>query len=200
LFRPRKRQAIKTTDSNHSYLLYANLIKNRAIQRPEEVWVADITGIRINGAYSFLAIISDAYSRKIMGWRLGTHNTAELAGKALLEAWDNRVYTDLSSIIHHSDRGKQYCGAYYRNLLHQMKMTISTTETGDPRENAIAERIFRTLKREYGLNKNFQSFNLALRRIDQVIALYNHSRIHASCGFKTPAVKHIDHKKSPFLV
>jgi putative transposase len=198
LFKPKARIQIKTTDSRHSYALYPNLIRNIDICHPEEVFVSDITAIRVNGNFCFLAVVTDAWSRKIMGWRFGEHNTGELAGGALMAAWANRIYPE-RIVIHHSDRGSQYCCGYYRALLHKLDMTISTTETGDPRENAIAERVFRTLKREYGLNRNFGSPGEASKTIKNIINLYNHSRIHASCGFNTPAVQHIVHKKSPLF-
>lgn len=199
LFRPKARVQIKTTDSRHGYALYPNLVKGMDIRCPEEVFVSDITAVRVNGSFCFLALVTDAWSRKIMGWRFGEHNTGELAGAALMAAQANRIYPE-RTVIHHSDRGSQYCCGYYRKLLSMLGMAVSTTETGDPRENAVAERVFRTLKREYGLNRNFSSLREATETTEKVINLYNHSRIHASCGFNTPAMQHIALKKSPFLV
>lgn len=191
MFKIKRRYTIKTTNSNHNYYLYPNLLKEMKAKYPEHVWVADITYIRVCGQYYFLALVSDAFSRKIMGWSFNIQNTTELVSKALISAWENRYYTDDKSIIHHSDRGSQYCSNEYRRLLKHLGFTISTTETGDPRENALAERIFGTLKREYGINKNFKNRQIAKKNISSVIEVYNNLRIHCSCNYRTPAEQHI---------
>src|SRR5690606_10754814 len=116
LFKARKKRLyVKTTDSRHPYLLYPNLLKGLFIQRPEQAWVADITYIRVQGVPLYLALVSDAYSRKIMGWNLSEKNTSHSACKALQYAWDNRTY-ESETLLHHSDRGIQYCCGEYRML------------------------------------------------------------------------------------
>jgi putative transposase len=149
LFKPRcGRISVRTTDSHHSFRLYPNLLRVTTIVRPEQVWVTDITYIRINGGFYYLALVCDAYSRKIMGWDLQGQNTSSLTCNALVKANMDRLYPE-NIIIHHSDRGIQYCSGLYRILLYKLNMQISTTESGDPRENAIMERVIRTLKYEY---------------------------------------------------
>ena len=134
-----------------------------------------------------------------MGWDMQDKNTGQLACEALIMAHANRFYIH-NTITHHSDRGSQYCGGLYRMLLHKLQMKVSTTESGDPRENAIMERTIRTLKYEYGLKQNFQSLKQALLQIEYAIDVYNHLRIHYSCELKTPAMQHISVKNPPLLV
>lgn len=161
--------------------------------------MADITFMRIKGQFQYLSLVCDAYSRRIMGWAIEDKNTGDLACKALLMAHNNRMYPD-HTIIHHSDRGSQYCCDTYRMLLCKLGMKVSTTESGDPRENAIMERTIRTLKYEYGLKNNFESYDQAKDCIEYAIDVYNHLRIHFSCQLKTPAMQHINVKSSPLLV
>lgn len=189
MHKPKLRLRIHTTNSRHNYHLYPNLLNNIEIIHPEQVWVADITFIRVGGQYHFLALIIDAYSRMIMGWAFHKDNTADITCKALSVAWNNRHYHN-SNIIHHSDRGTQYCCNVYRLMLFKLGFKVSTTETGDPRENAIAERTIGTLKKEYGLNKNFENHSVAEINICHIIEVYNNLRIHYSCGFKTPSQYH----------
>jgi transposase InsO family protein len=192
LFKPRLAKLyVRTTDSNHRFKLYPNLLRGASITHPEQYWVADATFIRIAGQFYYLALVCDAYSRKIMGWDLQSQNTAGLACNALLMANGNRIYIQ-NKIIHHSDRGSQYCSSQYRMLLYKTNMKVSTTETGDPRENAIIERTIRTLKYEYGLRHNFQSLQQALEKIEYAVNVYNHLRIHLSCAMNTPAMQHLN--------
>jgi putative transposase len=200
LFKPRLgRLFIRTTDSHHNFKLYPNLLRSTTVEYPEQVWVADITAIKIQGNPYFLALVCDAYSRKIMGWEISDKNTGELVCNALIKAHRNRLYPT-NTIIHHSDRGTQYCCDIYRMLLYKLGMKVSTTESGDPRENAIMERAIRTLKYEYGLNRNFTTETELISQVTYAIELYNYSRIHFSCNLKTPAIQHITVKKTPFLV
>ena len=199
MFKPRSpRLFVKTTDSSHHYRLYPNLLKLTSISYPEQVWVADITYVRIQGLPCFLALVCDAYSRRIMGWELMDKNTGQLTCNALLKAYKNKLYPQ-HRIIHHSDRGTQYCCGPYRMLLHKLNMIVSTTESGDPRENAIMERTIRTLKYDYGINRNFQSHQHAYETIDYAVNVYNHLRIHLSCDMNTPAKQHLIVKKLPLL-
>jgi putative transposase len=199
LFKPHPgRFFVKTTDSNHRFKLYPNLLRDAVITHPEQYWVADVTFISIQGQFYYLALVCDAYSRRIMGWAMHDKNTGELVCKALVMANSNRHYIN-NIITHHSDRGTQYCGGLYRMLLHKLNMKVSTTESGDPRENAIMERTIRTLKYEYGLKNNLESLPKALERIEYAVNVYNHLRIHYSCGLNTPAIQHIIVKKPPLF-
>lgn len=191
LFKPRlARLFVKTTDSNHYYRLYPNLLRNMTVSYPEQVWVADITFIKIKGLFHYLALVCDAYSRRIMGWDLQDKNTADLTCNALIKAYHNRIHPQ-HRLIHHSDRGIQYCCGSYRMLLHKLAITVSTTESGDPKENAIMERTIRTLKYEFGLKRNFQTHQEAYQSIEYAIDVYNHLRIHLSCQMNTPATQHL---------
>ncbi|WP_244904423.1 IS3 family transposase, partial [Polaribacter gangjinensis] len=138
LIRQRKRKAI-TTDSRHWMRKYSNLIKEVDITRPEQVWVSDITYIRLPNQWGYLSLITDAYSRKIMGYSFRQDLAAEGCINALKMALSNRLYD--KSIIHHSDRGSQYCSHNYVDLLLKNNISISMTENGDPYENALAERV-----------------------------------------------------------
>lgn len=198
LFVRKRRFYIKTTQSRHKYSLYANLLKTIEVNRPEQVWIADITAIRIGRQAYFLALVADAYSRKIMGWELADKNTGGLACKALLKANAHRVYPN-DPLTHHSDRGTQYCCDEYRMLMREMNLTVSTTETGNPRENAIMERTIKTLKYEYGLKSVFKNEKTALQTIQKAIIIYNNFRIHYSCQMLTPAMKHST-LSPPFLL
>ena len=200
LFKPHPgRLFVRTTDSRHQYKLYPNLLPYTPLTYPEQIWVADITYIKVQGSYYYLALVCDAYSRKIMGWNISDRNTGKSAAQALHKAWHNRLYP-VNTIIHHSDRGGQYCCDLYRMFLYKMNMRVSTTESGNPRENAIMERAIRTLKYEYGLKTNFASLQTATEQIKYAIGVYNHLRIHFSCGLKTPAVQHTIVKNPPILV
>lgn len=190
LFPPKRpRLYVKTTDSSHHFRLYPNLLRTLSVSHPEQVWVADITYIKVQGNYHYLAIVCDAYSRRIMGWDLQAQNTADLTCQALLKAWRNRIHPN-NLIVHHSDRGIQYCCGTYRMLLHKLAMTVSTTESGDPKENAIMERTIRTLKYEFGLKRNFVTLQEALESTEYAVNVYNHLRIHFSCNLNTPATQH----------
>jgi len=191
LFKPHlARLFVKTTDSSHHFRLYPNLLRNMSVSRPEQVWLADVTFIKIQGLFYYLALVCDAYSRRIMGWDLQDKNTADLTCNALTKAYRTRIHPQ-GPLIHHSDRGIQYCCGTYRMLLHKLGITVSTTESGNPKENAIMERTIRTLKYEFELKKNFQTYQDAYQRIEYAIDVYNHLRIHLSCKMNTPATQHL---------
>lgn len=195
LHKAKARFYVRTTNSQHAFSLFPNVLKSLVITGPEQAWVSDITCLSINRRHYFLAVVTDAYSRKIMGWSLGERNTSELACAALEQALAAREYPE-RELIHHSDRGIQYCANAYRGLLRRAGLKISCTETGDPRENAIAERVFRTLKHEYGLRKPIRNVESALRLILSIVARYNGSRMHAACGYKTPQHQHSSQTRS----
>lgn len=187
LIRYRRRKPY-TTDSNHHYKKYPNLIRELMLTHAGQLWVSDITYIRLTKGFCYLSIITDAYSRKIVGYCL--HHTLHSDGplKALRYAIKNS--TRGRSLIHHSDRGSQYCCAEYVQLLESYHIGISMTEKGDPYENAIAERVNGILKGEFFLDKTFSSFNEAEQTVHNAVEKYNHIRPHASCDYLTPVMAH----------
>jgi putative transposase len=185
----KKRRKPKTTDSNHWYRRYQNLIKNIEINRPEQVWVCDITYISLIDCFAYLSLITDAYSRKIVGYCL--NKTLESRGpidalEMALGSWD----CSLGKLIHHSDRGVQYCCNEYTGILIDAGILISMTQKGDPYENAIAERINGILKTEFNLADTFDEFEQASAAVNQSIMVYNEVRPHASCDYLTPEQAH----------
>ncbi|WP_111310120.1 IS3 family transposase [Confluentibacter sediminis] len=188
LVRQRKRKAI-TTDSRHWMKKYGNLIKDMSITRPEQVWVSDITYIRMVNQWGYLSLITDAYSRKIMGHSFRMDLTAQGCIDALKMALDNKVYQE--PMIHHSDRGSQYCSHQYVGLLLKNKTAISMTENGDPYENAIAERVNGIIKTEFNLHSSVLGFEKTQKYISQCIDNYNGLRPHASCDYMTPNQAHL---------
>lgn len=188
LIRRRKRKVI-TTDSRHWMRKYNNLIKTITVNRPEQVWVSDITYIRMVNQWGYLSLITDAYSRKIMGYSFRNDLAAEGCIEALRMALNNRKYDE--QIIHHSDRGSQYCSHQYVNLLLENKIAISMTENGDPYENALAERMNGILKTEFNLYNSQIGFKHTGILISKSINAYNQLRPHASCDYMTPNETHL---------
>lgn len=186
LIRRRKRKKVSTTDSNHPFRRYPNLIRELEVIRPNQLWVSDITYIRLIDEFCYLSLVTDAYSRKIVGYCLYPTLQKEGPLAALQMALNNLPSTGMESLIHHSDRGRQYCCDAYVNMLMERKVTISMTEKGDPYENALAERINRTLKEEFLLDNGFNSFELALATADNAVNIYNMHRPHDSCNRLTP--------------
>lgn len=187
LVRQRKRKAM-TTDSRHWMRKYGNLVKELVITRPEQVWVSDITYVRLTNQWGYLSLITDAYSRKIMGYCFRQDLAAEGCIDALKTALDNRRYDQ--PIIHHSDRGSQYCSHNYVGLLVKNNISISMTENGDPYENALAERINGIIKTEFNLYSSPLGFEQTSKQISKSIKSYNELRPHASCDYLTPAQAH----------
>lgn len=185
----RKRRRTITTFSGHWLKKYLNLIKEIEVSYPEEVWVADITYIALMDGFCYLSLITDAYSRRIMGYCL--HPTLDRHGplQALRVAIEQRKYPD-RKIIHHSDRGIQYCCSDYIECLSEDHFMISMTENGDPHENAIAERVNGILKDEFDLDRVFNSYEQALEEVNRIIPIYNYHRPHASCNYLTPEQAH----------
>jgi putative transposase len=180
----RKRSFVKTTNSYHKFHKYNNLIKELKINRPNHVWVSDITYIRLAHGHCYLALITDAYSRKIVGYDIS--NSLELAG--CLRALKMALSTarPLPGLIHHSDRGLQYCSNQYVEQLLKHKILISMTEENHCYENAMAERVNGILKDEFYLDQNFQTVELARKASQNAIWLYNTKRLHLSLGYRTP--------------
>src|SRR5664279_92731 len=167
LIRSRRRKAI-TTDSRHWMRKYSNLILELEMFRPDQLWVSDITYIRMINGFIYLCLITDAYSRKIVGYNLRKDLTAEGCVKALEMALSNRSLP-AQALIHHSDRGSQYCCREYVDMLSSNKIAISMTNNGDPYENAIAERVNGIIKSEFSLYSSQCGFDETSNRVEKSI-------------------------------
>ena len=180
-----------TTNSNHRFHKYKNLVSDFVPTAPEQLWVTDITYIKTENGHNYLALVTDAYSKKIMGYSLDNHMKAELCINALNMAVKNRIY-DNKDLIHHSDRGFQYCSTSYVNFAHSNNLTMSMTEQYDPYENAIAERINETLKYEYGLKQTIKDTKTAQKIVKQAVNIYNNLRPHLSLKMQKPSAVHLN--------
>jgi transposase InsO family protein len=187
-----RRKYHKTTNSKHWMRKYPNLIKDIEICMPEQVWVADITYLMMKKKHYYLHLITDAYSKKIVGYQLADNLQAETTLNALRQAILNRIYDH--KLIHHSDRGLQYCSSQYTALLSENGISISMTENSDPYENAVAERVNGILKDEFMLDINFESYFRMKKQVQQSINAYNHLRLHTSIGMLTPNKAHLQNK------
>ena len=187
LVRPKKKY-VRTTNSWHRFYKHHNRIRKLDIIRPNQVWVSDITYIRLDRGHCYLALITDAYSRKIVGYDIS--DSLELAGclRALKRAL--KQLPAKHDLIHHSDRGIQYCSIQYTSLLEKNKVKISMTEENHCYENAIAERVNGILKDEFFLDQRFRSCRNARAVSKEAIKLYNNKRLHLSLNFKTPNMAH----------
>jgi transposase InsO family protein len=182
----RKRKHV-TTNSNHVFKRYPNLIRDIDPDGPNQIWVSDITYIKtLQQEFLYLFLITDAYSKKVLGYRLAKTLDSLHAVNALQDAIEN-ASQPVSGLIHHSDRGIQYCSKEYISLLKENNISISMTENGDPLENAIAERVNGILKDEY-LN---QYPCLTKLQLEKSIKKYNNIRPHLSCDMLTPEVAHL---------
>lgn len=178
-----------TTYSKHWMHKYPNLIKDLNVFRPEQLWVADITYLNTLEETSYLHLITDAYSKQVMGYELCKDLQANSTLKALQMAIGNRQYPQ-QLLIHHSDRGLQYCSKVYVEHLVKYGIRISMTENGDPYENAIAERMNGILKDEFGLGEKLGELQDVIYQTKQGIHTYNNLRPHLSCNYKTPLQMH----------
>jgi putative transposase len=188
LVQKRKRKHI-TTNSNHWYRKYPNLIKGITPDGPNQIWVSDITYINTKKEFLYLFLITDAYSKKILGYRLAKTLDSVHAVNSLQDAIKNNCQP-VPGLIHHSDRGIQYCSKEYTCLLIKHGISISMTESGDPLENAIAERINGILKDEY-LNEISKQDDLDAEKLKKTIEKYNKLRPHLSCDMLTPEIAHV---------
>src|SRR5579862_102119 len=189
LIRKRKRKIV-TTNSRHRYRKYPNLIRHLSITRPEQVWVSDMTYIQVQNKWSYLSLITDAYSRKIMGYCFREDMKAIGCLTALKMAIARRSYSE-QTLIHHSDRASQYACEDSIKLLDHNHIDISMTEKSDPYENALAERINGIIKDEFSLYQSKLNFELTYQHIIKSIDTYNGSRPHASCNYLTPNEAHL---------
>jgi transposase InsO family protein len=189
LVRQRKRRGPGTTFSRHRYKKYPNLVKEFIPLAPNQLWVSDITYIRVAEKFAYLSLVTDAYSRKIVGYCLNESLSAQGPLNALKMALASNK--EHQGLIHHSDRGIQYCCDDYISLLQKGKnpITVSMTENGDPLENAIAERVNGILKGEL-LQEHYRDFKLAAQDIKTAISTYNHLRPHSSIGYLKPVQAH----------
>ncbi|MDX6747361.1 IS3 family transposase [Polaribacter sp. PL03] len=188
---PKSKNYITTTNSNHMFKKYKNLVKDHVPTRPEQLWVSDITYIKTQNGHNYLALVTDAYSKQIMGYKLDNHMKTSLCKDALAMAIKNRKYPN-QKLIHHSDRGFQYCNPKYTEFAENNGITMSMTEQYDPYESAIAERINRTLKYEYGLKQTIKNTDLAQKMNKQAVYIYNNLRTHFSLDLRKPAEVHLN--------
>lgn len=184
LIKPKKR-FINTTESFGTENRYENLLKQRLITAPDQVYVADTTYLRTSKGFRYLSHVMDAYSRNIIGYAKGCSNDAELCIKAMEMALKARKGSK-AGIIHHSDQGSTYGSNKYKELLEKHGIIQSMSRRGNPYDNAMAERVIGTLKREYFLGEKFRDVNFLDLLIDQAIKLYNGKRLHMSLNYKTP--------------
>ena len=180
-----KRRWVKTTDSEHGYRIYPNLLKGLAVRKRNQVWVADITYIRMLTGFLYLAVVLDLFSRKVIGWALSEQIDAELTLAGLRMALEERGV--VKGCIHHSDRGVQYaCHAYVAEL-EAAGMRISMARKGNPYDNATAESFMKTLKYEEVYLWDYQSLEDVKRRIPYFLQeVYNQKRLHSALGYVTP--------------
>ncbi|MFG6686519.1 IS3 family transposase, partial [Mariniflexile sp. HNIBRBA6329] len=188
LVQPQKRYHI-TTDSHHRFRKHKNLIRTIEIENPESVWVSDITYVGTRANPSYLALITDAYSKKIVGYNVSKSLSVEGSLKALEMATGNRKDRSCP-LIHHSDRGLQYCSNDYQKLLKDNGISPSMTEKYDPYENAIAERVNGILKQEFDIARSIENFGTKEKLIKDAIKIYNNARPHLSNYMLTPVQMH----------
>jgi len=191
--RKKKRRA-KTTDSEHGLPLYPNLVKDLIPLRPNQLWVSDITYMVVylnaeTGEYDFcyLSLVTDYYTKEIIGWCVGETLEAKFAIEALNMALSRLNGNPAKDLIHHSDRGVQYASFDYTDILKENNIKISMTECGDPKDNAVAERVNGIIKNELLMGMSFFSIDEVRRALKVAIDFYNNERPHMSLDWKTPA-------------
>ena len=181
----RKRRFVFTTDSRHTYIVYPNLSEGMTLTAVNQLWVADITYVRLREQFLYLAIVLDAFSRKAVGWELGEDLRAELPLRALDRALRDRPVQ--SGIVHHSDRGAQYCSSIYVERLRSHGFLISMSRPGNPYENARAESFLKTLKCEEVYLRRYRDAEEARASIGHFIEeVYNRKRLHSALGYAAP--------------
>ena len=182
---PKKRK-VYTTDSQHLLPVYPNLVKEMVLDAPNKLWVADITYIALQREFVYLAVIMDAFSRRVIGWALDRHMYADLPLKALEMAIESRPVTE--GLIHHSDRGSQYASWLYTQILKDKGIAISMSRVGNPYDNARMERFFKTLKEEEIYLYEYENLTETRQRIAIFIEdVYNNKRLHSCLGYLPPA-------------
>ena len=186
---------IITTDSKHAFPVYPNLYQNQWPSAPNQIWVADITYIRLPLGFVYLAAIQDVFSRRIVGWALSCSLEATLVIDALTMALKARKPPP--GLIHHSDRGVQYACHEYADLLKAHGIAISMSRKGNPYDNAVAESFFKTLKKEEVYLSDYRTPEEARRHIQHFIEhVYNQKRLHSSLGYMPPAEYELQYKQA----
>ena len=188
----KKAKFAKTTDSQHGFYAYPNLIRNICPSMPNQLWVSDLTYISTDEGFMYLALITDVFSRKIVGFDISDSLEAEGCMRALKMAL--RQLLPGERPIHHSDRGTQYCSKAYVGLLKKHGCIISMTEVNHCYENALAERVNGILKDEYYLNQTFRNKTQAINAVRQAIRIYNDRRLHTGLNYRTPSSVHAEGK------
>jgi len=184
----RKKRFVRTTMSNHHFKKWPDLTESISITAIEQLWVSDITYLTTQNGFIYLSLITDVYSRKIVGYHLSQYLKAQGCLIALHKAISS-LRVD-ATVIHHSDRGIQYCCDAYIETLQNNNIAVSMTQSGSPYDNAIAERINGILKTELNLDKSFVNYSTAIPVVHQAIDAYNRLRPHMSCGNLTPETAH----------
>lgn len=184
----RRRKYVSTTDSYHRFRVYKNLLKGAPVTRAHQGWVSDITYIRTGKDFVYLFLITDAFSRKIVGWNLS--GSLKIGGAISALKMAIRQCPKTKEVVHHSDRGIQYCSKDYVKVLRKAKMEISMTEENHCYENATAERVNGILKQEYGLDDTFTSESQAAKAVREAVWFYNMERPHWSLNLATPQQVH----------
>lgn len=183
LQRPVKRRSKWTTNSQHGYPRYPNLVQDLTVTSPDQVWVSDITYIRLQVGFVYLCVIMDVFTRSIRGWELSRSLDHQFTLTAL-----QRALTERRPMIHHSDQGVQYAATEYTDLLNRNGVQISMSDSGEPQQNAFAERVIRTIKEEEVDLSDYGDFTEAYEQIGAFIEqVYQHKRIHSALGYLTPA-------------
>jgi len=191
----RKKRFVRTTDSNHAFRVYPNVAKDLVVVRPNQLWRADITYIRLVQDFVYLAVILDAFSRLVVGWALSRHIDGALTVTALKKALQTREVAP--GLIHHSDQGVQYACDEYVKVLTENGVVISMSRKGNPYDNAMAESFMKTLKAEEVYINEYNTLSEAERSIQQFIeSVYNTKRLHSSLGYVTPEEKEAEFHKN----
>ena len=178
-----RRKTRRTTNSDHPFPRYANRVQDLSIMRPDQVWVADITYVRLGREFVYLAVLMDVFTRTIRGWHLGHSLDQELTLTALQKA-----LAEHRPEIHHSDQGLQYAALAYTHLLQEHNTQISMAEVGEPTQNGYAERLMRTIKEEEVDLSDYDDYHDAYQQIGRFLEeVYMHKRVHSRLGYQTPA-------------
>jgi transposase InsO family protein len=185
----KSKRAYRTTDSNHPFKKSPNLIMDTQITHSEQAVAGDITYLQTDSGDAYLAILTDLYSKKIVGYCVADNMRVDLVKQALKMADKNRMFRGIET-IHHSDRGIQYCCPAYKELLAELGFKQSNTTQYDPYENAVAERINETLKYEFGLKSKFVNLKELEKAVARSVWIYNNKRVHWSLGLRTPQEVH----------